>query len=98
MNNGDLPAAPIIGDTDAFVLFLDGIKGGRNYGLTKREDFAKAAMQGILANAYIAEIIDGSPNKAVHGNGLTLKKIKERSYLMADLMLEDQQPPAEEPS
>lgn len=51
MNNGDLPAAPILGDTEAFVLFLDKIKGGNNYGLTKRETFAMAAMQGMMANS-----------------------------------------------
>lgn len=49
MNNGDMPAAPIIGDGSKFSDFLDGIKGGRNYGLTKREYFAAMAMQGYLS-------------------------------------------------
>ena len=38
---GDLPASPVIGEGGRFVSFLDGIKGGRDYGLTKREMFAK---------------------------------------------------------
>ncbi len=48
MNNGDMPANPIIGDTEGFIDFLQKIKGGRNYGLTKREQFAMAAMQGLI--------------------------------------------------
>ena len=50
MNNGNLPAAPILGDTDAYVLFLEGIKGGNNYGLTKREHFAGMMLQGMYAD------------------------------------------------
>ncbi len=37
MKNKDMPASPILGDTEAFISFLEGIKGGNNYGLTKRE-------------------------------------------------------------
>ena len=48
MSNGNMPANPILGDTEAFILFLDGIKGGNNYGLTKREDIAKHMMLGMV--------------------------------------------------
>lgn len=52
MNNGDKPAVPVLkerrgdlsGSSDMFVT-----EGG----LTKREVFAKAAMQGLLANQYL---------------------------------------------
>ncbi len=54
MNNADMPAMPILNDTDGFIQFLDGVKGGRNYGLTKREHFAAMAMQGLLANHCFA--------------------------------------------
>jgi hypothetical protein len=50
MSNADMPAMPIIGDWDNFVEFIHKVKGGANYGLTKRETFAMHAMQGILAN------------------------------------------------
>jgi len=50
MNNSDMPAMPVLNDTEAFTLFLEGIKGGRNYGLTKREHFAAMAMQGWLSS------------------------------------------------
>ena len=52
MKNRDMPAAPVTRDNswDAFL------GGGTNYsyGLTKREDFTKAAMQGLLANEMSA--------------------------------------------
>ena len=58
MNNGNLPAAPILGDTDAYVLFLEGIKGGNNYGLTKREHFAAMAMAAMLSSPKDWMIMD----------------------------------------
>ena len=80
MNNGDMPAAPILGAATQFDLFLDGVKGGRNYGLTKRETFAMAAMQGLMVN--------------VGRNGLDIDKldaVRDKAYEMADLMAEGQQ-------
>ncbi len=50
MNNADMPASPILGDVEGFTDFIQGIKGGRNYGLTKREYFAAKAMQGLFVN------------------------------------------------
>ena len=47
MNNGDLPIGYIPFVEGEFTAFMDGIKGGRNYGLTKREYFAAMAMQGM---------------------------------------------------
>ena len=51
MKNADMPASPIIGDWENFKEFIDQIKGGCNYGLTKRETFAMHAMQGLCANS-----------------------------------------------
>jgi len=57
-NNGDMPASPILNDVEGFTAFVDGTKGGRNYGLTKREHFAAMAMQAIIIgnNADICTI------------------------------------------
>jgi hypothetical protein len=68
MKNADMPAMPILGDTDGFISFLDGTKGGRNYGITKREHFAAMAMQGMIASKFSsdfgAEINDSEYNMA----------------------------------
>lgn len=93
MNNGDLPAAPILGDTEAFVLFLDKIKGGNNYGLTKRETFAMAAMQGILSNPYLMEALINRC-QGVDTSKLN-KEVVRIAYLHADIALEGQQPSTE---
>lgn len=42
MNNEDMPAAPITKDTES-------MDGAFLVGLTKREEFAKAAMHGLLS-------------------------------------------------
>jgi hypothetical protein len=48
-NNGDMPASPILNDLEGFTAFLDGTKGGRNYGLTKREHFALHIYAGLIS-------------------------------------------------
>lgn len=54
MNNGDMPAQALSGDTYSdFTHYLN--TKGASYnpecqGLTKREEFAMAAMQGLLVN------------------------------------------------
>lgn len=55
MDNGNLPAAPVPwGGKDEveppFTEFMQQVRGGSNYGLTKREAFAMAALQGILSS------------------------------------------------
>lgn len=51
-------------------------------GLTKRDYFAAAALQGILANAQLeAAPLDSNPSK-------TLKGYSQMAYLFADAMLE----------
>jgi len=47
MNNGDMPASPI--DLDAMIPPADGFPFNYPLGLTKRERFAMAAMQGIMS-------------------------------------------------
>jgi len=49
MKNADMPINPIINDGENYLLFLDEVKGGNNYGLKKREYFAGLAMQIIDA-------------------------------------------------
>jgi len=48
MKNADMPASPIIGDWENFKEFIDQIKGGCNYGLTKRETFAMTFHAALL--------------------------------------------------
>jgi len=50
IKNADMPAMPILGDSDNFLLYMQEINGGRNYGLTKREHFAGLDLQGICSN------------------------------------------------
>jgi len=76
MKNSDMPAMPILNDWDGFSSFLEGVKGGRNYGLTKREELAGRAMQGILGNQLSID------NYSV-GN------IAELSVLQADALLKE---------
>lgn len=45
MNNGDMPAHP------TYELNGQNVLEDTSYGLTKREQFAMAAMQGLLANS-----------------------------------------------
>jgi len=47
MKNGDKPAAPVPKD-EQFLDFLHCVQGGSNYGLTKREEFAKEFMARLI--------------------------------------------------
>jgi hypothetical protein len=79
MNNGDMPASPTIGTINRDTNKFDETQVGNNdfmlFGLTKREAFAMAAMQGMIASGKFA---------IEHRN---LIEIAERSYKQADLML-----------
>jgi len=46
MNNGDMPASPVV--------TADNI---HHKGLSKREAFAMAAMQGLVANSHLADVL-----------------------------------------
>lgn len=63
MKNGDMPAMPVR-DADNEILRLAHYpvyaNGEFATGLTKREEFAKAAMQGLLAGGYC---IDDAHNR-----------------------------------
>ena len=75
MNNGDQPASAIIDDkisthdTDIY------------FGLTKRETFAMAAMQGILSSKYYSEFCsddgDGGAGAAVLHADHLLKELSK---------------------
>lgn len=67
MKNGDLPAMPI--ELNGFGLY----EPSAHLGLSKREQFAMAAMQGLLVNA--------------ERNGLSFDTAPERAVKCADLLL-----------
>jgi len=85
MNNGDTPASAIriaaSKNAQTQAKSLGGFKEDTYHtGLTKREAFAMAAMQGLMVN--------------IGRNGLELKdldRVKVRAYEMANLMVEGQQ-------
>ena len=57
MNNGDLPASPLplAGCNDGGIYNIMEQSGGEFGGLTKRENFAAMAMQGMMANTHAVE-------------------------------------------
>jgi len=62
-NNGDMPASPILNDWEGFTAFIDGTKGGRNYGLTKREHFAAMALT-VAGEEYVKGLgVDYGPTE-----------------------------------
>lgn len=76
IKNGDLPAYPSIDETKS-VMCDDGAYAsavGINYGLTKREMFAMAAMQGLLANSTVKLNIwpTGADNSILSGVSVAL--------------------------
>lgn len=87
MNNADMPAMPLTGD--AYRDFA-GYDGTRNtsynpecQGMTKREQFAMAAMQGMLANKYVQDFNGGeSPNNPY---ALTIKAVAYADALLKAL-------------
>ena len=67
MNNGDMPANPIRGANNTIFTKNDAgaIEGcGLLVGLTKREAFAMAAMQGILSSKYYGEFCTESESES----------------------------------
>ena len=86
MNNGDLPIAPVLDDWENFVLFMDGIKGGRNYGLTKREHFAVSviAPSEVLCKALIAQYPKGYTTDQ-YIETVVMYKVREADALLKEL-------------
>jgi hypothetical protein len=84
MNNGDTPASPL----PASDLGL----GGNDLGLTKREAFAMAAMQGILSNpAYLEALMCHCQERnSTDKEQWVAHKIKSLAYYQADLMTKEQ--------
>ena len=71
MKNGDMPAMPI--EINGFGQYAPEVYGG----LTKREMFAMAAMQGILSNPSAIDVITSS----------TADWVVKGSLLAADALL-----------
>ena len=67
MKNGDMPAMPI--EINGFGQYAPEVYGG----LTKREMFAMAAMQGLLADSNVQTI--SAVNMAVECADLLLRKL-----------------------
>lgn len=61
-NNGDMPANPIANEgwPSGFNIVTEGGREDYCIGLTKREQFAMAAMQGLLSGGYC---IDDAKNR-----------------------------------
>lgn len=80
MKNADMPAIPVECE------IID--NSGSYTGFTKREEFAKAAMQGLLSNdSWLKNISDRTGSEV-----LTMAcALKEITYKIADKMLEENQ-------
>lgn len=80
IKNGDMPAMPIFG-SNGNPSKMNGDE--QTLGLTKREQFAMAAMQGMLANKYVQDFNGGeSPNQPYT---LTLKAVRYADALLKAL-------------
>lgn len=88
MDNGDLPAGPIGSQIDGI-----GMNPTCN-GLTKREHFAGLAMQGILSNPYLMEMLNNRC-QSVDTSKLN-KEVVRIAYLHADIAVEGQQSSTQE--
>ncbi len=90
MKNADMPASP----TD---LVIADYKGTVNCpynkpltGLTKREAFAMAAMQGILASKYVSDYI--ADGKDISGHNVSCKPVEAVAHISmsyADALLKE---------
>ena len=85
MNNGDLPAMPLSGDAYQDFAAYDGTKdtsyNPECQGLTKREQFAMAAMQGLISDSeYIGSFAQMAGHSVEMADALLaeLEKEKER--------------------
>ena len=80
IKNGDMPAMP-----QDYTLWCEGIGicPTLGVGLTKREQFAMAAMQGMLANQYVQDFNGGeSPDRP---NALAIKAVAYADKLLKAL-------------
>lgn len=60
VKNGDMPAMPVF-NSDGFISNNEsGSLSGEGMGLTKREQFAMAAMQGILSSKHYLDFCNES--------------------------------------
>ena len=84
MNNGNNPAHPLTGDAYTNFASYDDKNQFTSYdpqcqGLTKREAFAMAAMQGILSNETIMDYIENDNDLTVVNQSVDIanKLLKE---------------------
>jgi hypothetical protein len=72
MRNADMPAAPIVNSEGAPTLGVNCTDAHFAMGLTKREAFAMAAMQGLLTNASLYACTEKDTAKAavLHADAL----------------------------
>lgn len=75
IKNGDLPAMPIT--TDEAICQMTGTTKPEFSGLTKREQFAAMAMQGLLSNSFQGPHRDYKP--------LAIESITYADALLAEL-------------
>lgn len=86
LKNSDMPAMPMPPSTDGGQWTAQDLGGGYAeqcrpaFGLTKREDFTKAAMQGLLSSMNLCEIHSASTHD--------VNSIINLAVLMADTALE----------
>lgn len=74
MKNGDMPAMPLLSGNGALWNLCDGHEDSDylgqksdkfSIGMTKREQFAMAAMQGMLSNSSMSYDFDGMAHDAL---------------------------------
>lgn len=80
LDNGAIPAFPIKTEED-----------GTYWGLTKREAFVKAAMQGMIANSQNMELLRKSIEK--HGDNKPMELFAKLSLRFADVHLAELEKP-----
>lgn len=87
MKNADMPAMPMPPSADGGQLTAQDLGGGYAeqcrpaFGLTKREDFAKSAMQGLLSSISLSQIHNITT--------CDIEVITKLSLLMADSALDE---------
>ena len=82
MKNSDMPAMPVQGFSgDDLKLY-----GQLHHGMTKREAFAMAAMQGYLSNSHLADVL--TSNHAIGVDVQTIlisSSVESADALLAEL-------------
>lgn len=85
IKNGDLPAMPVMDEStqEQYNGVLNIRHSVMSYGLTKREQFAMAAMQGLCAD--IGKVYDFCPNGESLDSYLARQAVSVADALLAEL-------------